>query len=329
MLAAPLLPGVRRSWTGDFSELRARCLERKSGLAGPRVEQLRGIITGGDREELARFVESGRSARLGAPSAPCARCNVRIADRPGAAEAAAGVRPAKLCRICLRWHCEGCRCHAEELSSVAAGSSAVPSDGASPPRMGPDAASPSEGGAIAALRRRFSSGPAELKTCVGCHEFVEALRWRCLPVDLTLGQARLVEVYRDLAVRITSLAGSVAQLDGLARVLELPTGVTTDSAVETAALREGLAETLEEQRCAVAAAVEGLRTAVRAAQAVECPPPPHCDGRLRNALARHGRLVLERLRLQAAAAEQRSLAAPGPRGGGTARGPDPAASGAA
>lgn len=98
-------PGVRRSWTGDFEELRALYRRRSRELVGARLASLQQIVASRDSPGLGTFLETGRKIPPGSPEV-CAWCNKRIALRPSP-----GSRefPALTCQVCLRWHCEKCR----------------------------------------------------------------------------------------------------------------------------------------------------------------------------------------------------------------------------
>lgn len=280
--------GQRRNWTSDFEEVRAR---QRRASTGPRLEWLASIAGGqqDDARALAHFVDSGRATRNSRPSETCVWCNARITTRPAAAmrlggSSAVGDLLARACEVCARWHCERCRVHREDLGTLFVG-----------------------GGGRTSAAAQNARSHAELECCSACHRFIDALRWRqeLLPACLAASSAQLLATYRELSLRMTGLAGALAQLEGLSRLAEIHPDDEGSGNVLPDEFRDALSESL-----GAAADAEGsVQTATSAVSKVACSKSPLRDLQLREALVRHGKRMLEDLRPRLSAARARAVAA--------------------
>jgi len=257
-------PGVRRSWTGDFEELRALYRRRSRELVGARLASLQQIVASRDSPGLGTFLETGRKIPPGSPEV-CAWCNKRIALRPSP-----GSRefPALTCQVCLRWHCEKCRADKVDMTFFAV-SSASRSGGSSP-----------------GTQKANSPGQMShhLESCGTCASLIAVLRWHQAPLNSVLASSAryLLDCHRRLRPQMTAFATSLAQFEGLVRTLELQREHGSE-------LQEALTAS-SDQANAAETQVEAI---LRMIEAVQCKPLPHRDIRIRDALLRHGRTLLE------------------------------------
>jgi len=189
-----------------------------------------------------------RAEQRSEPQKECARCNYRIQARP-----TDGSRTAKLCQICLRWHCIDC-CDLRATFAFAQTS-----------------------------RQRVQ----ELECCEVCHSFLGHLRWvqEEPPAGLQESSALLFALHCDISKGLTALTSAAAQLDGLARLAALQ--VSPDAQVP-----EECIQAIADSERAASKAQACVEEAVQAAEEIQCPPPPHRDAQLREALVCHAKRLL-------------------------------------
>jgi len=268
--------GICRDSSAEFKELRKLCLQRSSSLAGPRYETLRRMLGDKDDKALAKFVQIGRSTTPDGPVEACAWCNARIALRTNAAN---GSGPGKVCRLCLRWHCEVCRSHVVDLGPLL-GSSTL-----------------KRPSFVQGLK---GQGATDLKSCGKCLTFVQALQWHKLPREAGLAPSsvQLFRIHGELESQMTAFAAALSQFEGLSRLVE-EVGNSTELPTECAMA-------LVESQEAATSAQAAVEAAVRSASKVECPPPPHRDARVRDALVRQGKRLTEDLKPRLMATQKRA-----------------------
>lgn len=272
-------PGLRRDLTEDFRELRDLCNERHRQRAGPRLGWLLRIIGHGDAQELAHFVEVIRTTKKGQPARACAWCNSRIALRPDPAEMSDGVRQAKECQICMAWHCNPCCAYFVNFG------------------VGEPAAK--------AIWRGRSSG---LECCHPCKRLFDVLLWQqeAPPRGLAECSRQLLAAHGELDAGLTTLASTLAQLEGLAQLPDLtaPAGLPEGDSEPLDEVREECRQALTTTRAKAMAANTAVETTLRNVDKIVCAGRGR-DDRIKEALVRRGRLGLDELKCRLRAVELR------------------------
>ncbi|CAE8638847.1 unnamed protein product, partial [Polarella glacialis] len=247
-------PGIRQDHSAELIRLRVLCAERRKTRSGPRLEWLATIIKGGDAQQLFRFVEAARVAGQDPPKPgeACTRCNARV--QPVIAVVAVGGRQsprdqiAKMCKVCLRWHCVKCCSFVVSLG--------------------------------------FGVGAAvDLQCCDACHRFLDVLRWRreVPPAWLPDSSRQLLAGHGELDRALTAFAAALAQFEGLCRLLQ-EMQKRPPEAQEVSRARSGESEgdlspspeeecsdALATSRQATESALKAVEARLKSLAAVECP----------------------------------------------------------
>jgi len=299
--------GVRRDRTEHFRELRALYIERRRSLAGPRLPWLSQIFADRDAKALGRFVETGRAPQDPDGVRGCAWCNHRIVAPPkerrtssrgdsaaaksaAVQSSAAGAALAACCEVCHKWYCQKCRSYSVDLMSLMAlANTSVP---------GPH-------GAGSAQQQRQNS--VELRCCISCSDGLEAARWHCEspPLGLARSSGELLAVHGRLAVLMTAFPAALAQCEGLVRLAEMHRDAGT-------LLPDECLEALHKSRSAASESLAALEAVLRDVKGIVCDQAgaPRRDVQLREALARHGKFLVEQTkpRLHTAIARANTVA---------------------
>jgi len=190
---------------------------------------------------------------------------------------------AKACQVCLRWFCPRCRNFSADLESLIAAS---PSDVGDRPLV--RASSPS------ALMRAFSpsrDSAAVVQCCGECHRYIDGLQWRRKShlAGFPPSSGLLLAEYNTLTQKHTQLVTHLAQLEGLLRTAE-------QQNESGEGLHDELQETLESSCASAVATQEAIQASARRIAEVPCPALPHRDMRVREAMVRHAKRLVEDLK---------------------------------